>query len=93
MPGEESSHRGSKSEGSPKDYPSENDVSDVWKGIVGTQGTWNPSDAAIQKWRDELMNVECSNESLEINEKFRGVIKKIKSWRAPGPDCKKNFSG
>ena len=60
---------------------------DLWKGIVGIPGTWDPDDAAIQRWRDDLVNIECSDEYIDISDAFRGVIKRMKSWRAPGPDC------
>ena len=79
--------RTNNAEESPKDFPLQSGVSDFWKGIVGIPGTWDPDDAAIQRWRDDLVNIECSDEYIDIKEAFRGVIKRMKSWRAPGPDC------
>ena len=41
----------------------------------------------MQPSKDGRTNIECSSEYLDIRETFRGVVKKMKSWRAPRPDC------
>ena len=72
----------------PKDIPSKEGVGEFWMGVVGTPGNFDPEDEAILAWKRSNDHIECSHEILAIDDsKWRGVVGKIKSWKAPGPDA------
>ena len=74
------------------DYKNQNEKS---AGILKVNGQVNESDPDVKGWKEE---VEASLGDLQPEEKlcldearFRKILKKAKSWSAPGPDGTVNF--
>ena len=45
-------------------------------------------DEAILAWKDQMKDVECDHGDVVIDTMmWRDVIRKMKSWKAPGPDA------
>ena len=71
----------------PKDVPTESEISGFWKEVVGSPGTFDPGDEAIESWRTDLTNITSNPDHVEVSDTiWRSVIKKTKSWKAPGSD-------
>ena len=69
----------------PVDVPSQEDISTFWKEIVGVPGSFDPDDEAILAWKHQLRHFECSEDNVTIDTiLWRNVVKKMKSWKAPG---------
>ena len=79
----------------PQEVPVKAQLEEFWAGILEVNGRVNERDPDIKGWQEE---VESSLGDLEPEEKlcldearFRKILKKAKSWSAPGPDGIVNF--
>ena len=79
----------------PRDVPEKACLEEFWTGILEVNGQVNESDPDVKGWKEE---VEASLGDLQPEEKlcldeaqFRKILKKAKSWSAPGPDGIVNF--
>ena len=75
--------------------PEKAQLEEFWAGILEVNGRVNEKDPDIKGWQEE---VKSSLGDLEPEEKlcldearFRKILKKAKSWSAPGPDGIVNF--
>ena len=79
----------------PQDVPEKARLEEFWAGILEVNGQVNERDPDVKGWKEE---VEASLGDLQPEEKlcldearFRKILKKAKSWSAPGPDGIVNF--
>ena len=79
----------------PQEVPVKAALEQFWAGILEVNGRVNEEDPDIKGWEEEM---ESSLGDLEPEEKlcldearFRKILKKAKSWSAPGPDGIVNF--
>ena len=71
----------------PEVTPSSNEVKDFWYNLVGIPGECDLDHEAIRAWKGDLDAIECNTERQEVNDiMWKRVIRRIKSWKAPGPD-------
>lgn len=81
----------------PVEHPSEKDIGDFWKEIVGCIGEWDPADEAIRVWERDLewsrslADIEQYDTRISIASEWQRVVKKVKSWKAPGTDGIQGF--
>ena len=75
--------------------PEKAQLEQFWASILEVKGRVNDEDPDVKDWKEE---VEASLGELEPEEKlcldearFRKILKKAKSWSAPGPDGIANF--
>ncbi len=63
--------------------PSANQITDFWNGVIGVAGEYDP---AVKTWKREKRTIpEVTQEEPDL-EIWNMVLRKAKSWRAPGRD-------
>ena len=71
----------------PEVTPSSDEVKDFWYNLVGIPGECDLDHEAIRAWEGDLDAIDCNTERQEVNDiMWKRVVRKIKSWKAPGPD-------
>ena len=87
--------QGMKALGSPKNRHSKTPapnvsrdaMEDFWRDVVGQTGTYQPEHKSIVRWRSMLGEIPSFKGDLKISvNEWQRVVRKVKSWRAPGPD-------
>ena len=73
---------------------SEDDLSrlgEFWRGIWQQRGQHNPAHPSLLLWQqemqDKLDSCQADLTPMEHSVAWEVALKKMKSWRAPGPDC------
>ena len=65
--------------------PSKSDVKSFWKGVIGEPGDYDPNDPNIRRWRESVTQTGHTEACLETSE-WQGLVRKMRPWKAPGPD-------
>ena len=68
--------------------PNLTEVRGFWRKIVGLNKPFNPNDEDLLDWAESLgIGVETEHQPPVVDwESFEAILKKAKSWKAPGPD-------
>lgn len=78
----------------PPIVPNAEDIHDFWNGILGQEGQYDLNEPAFDLWREDIeaKDIPQNRERIRVSPQlFNNVIKKAKSFTAPGPDGVRNF--
>ena len=70
----------------PTNQPTREEVSEYWGGVIGVSGHFDPEDPAISGWKESLGPIPSSNAGTVDGSVWKAVLKRTRSWKAPGPD-------
>ena len=68
--------------------PSASEVSEYWSSVIGVGASWDPEDPAVSSWCEAASEatipaIEADSVDLSL---WGSVVKKLRSWKAPGRD-------
>ena len=79
----------SRSRGAPDglQHPSQDEVTQFWRSVIGIKGHWDPEDPALAEWAFGRSEAPAPGVVEPIDVRVWGtVIKRLNSWKAPGRD-------
>lgn len=70
----------------PTNQPTKEEVSEYWGGIIGVSSHFDPEEPAITGCWEALGPIPSSNAGTVDGSVWKAVLKRTRSWKAPGPD-------
>ena len=79
----------------PISLPDIKSVETFWRGVVGIEGEVDLEDSDVSQWRESFSTVRANAQDSESYTVTLGewnrIMRRIKAWKAPGPDGVRNI--